>query len=144
MPKEIIARCDWDGGREELVVNWTKQGDLDPMIGVGSWRESFNPDGSHADWEPLGPQWALGAEGVDQMIKALNRAKRQLYPSSQRSDRGWKITVGDGEDGDIAITVLPSDAEADQHGFTSLELHYREEDAKDLATAIMRRIHFGV
>jgi hypothetical protein len=76
MPNEVIARCD----REQLTVQWSPKGDLDPMVGVGSWRETLDPNGSHADWEPVGPQWALEVEGLDRMIRALRRAKRAIYP----------------------------------------------------------------
>lgn len=79
MPNEVIARCD----REQLTVQWTAKDSLDPMVGVGSWRETLNPDGSHADWEPVGPQWALGEEGIDHLIRALRRAKRAIYPKQQ-------------------------------------------------------------
>jgi hypothetical protein len=76
MPNEVIARC----GGEQLTVQWTGKDSLDPMVGVGSWREVLNPNGSHADWEPVGPQWALGEDGIDQMIRTLRRAKRAIYP----------------------------------------------------------------
>lgn len=75
MPNEVIARCN----REQLTVQWTGKDSLDPMVGIGSWREVLNPDGSHADWEPLGPQWALAEDGIDHLIRALRRAKRAIY-----------------------------------------------------------------
>jgi hypothetical protein len=76
MPNEVIARCD----REQLTIQWTGKDGLDPMVGIGSWRETLDPNGSHVDWEPVGPQWALGEEGIDHMIRALRRAKRAIYP----------------------------------------------------------------
>lgn len=147
MPKEVIARCEFNGKVEQLTVIWTKGDSLDPMIGVGNWIETRNPDGSHADWDPLGPQWALSAEGAEQMIKALNKARRQTYPTRRPAGPGWDIALDNGPGGGIKIILTPNEEGQDVYGFSNMEIHYDAQMAYNLARSILQRVspsNFGI
>ena len=74
MPNEVIIR----GSDAQLTVQWGKPGNLDPAVILSSWRETYLPDGSHADWDPKSA-WNLDRKSINKLIRVLRRARDQAY-----------------------------------------------------------------
>jgi len=74
MPNEVIMRSPDD----QLTVQWGKEGDMDPAVILTSWRESRDPNGGHADWDPTAA-WDLNRQTINQLIRVLRRARDSAY-----------------------------------------------------------------